>query len=126
MKVPMTSREDYLKAIYILHRDLGEVHSVDVANYLGISKPSVCQAVATLTSERYLDVDSKHVLILTRKGRKLAEDVYERNRFFFYHLIDIGVSRETAEEDACKMEHAISEESFRKLKEALGDPSTEK
>lgn len=126
MRVPMTSREDYLKAIYVLHRELGEVHSVDVANYLGISKPSVCQAVATLTSEHYLEVDSKHVLILTRKGRKLAKDVYEKNRFFLNHLLSIGVDQETAEEDACKMEHAISEESFLKLKEALGDPSEEK
>ena len=119
MRVPMTSREDYLKAILVLHKRTGEVHSVDVANYLGISKPSVCQAVSTLTSEKYLKVDEKHVLILTAKGKKLAEEIYERNRFFREYLISIGVDENVAAEDACRMEHAISEESFLKLKKAL-------
>ena len=120
MRVPMTSREDYLKAILVLYKQTGEVHSVDVANYLGISKPSVCQAVATLTSEKYLKVDDKHVLILTAKGKKLAEEIYERNRFFREYLISIGVDEKVAAEDACRMEHAISEESFLKLKETVG------
>ena len=125
MRVPMTSREDYLKAILVLHKQTGEVHSVDVANYLGISKPSVCQAVATLTSEKYLKVDDKHVLILTNKRRHLAEEIYERNRFFREYLISIGVDETVAAEDACRMEHAISEESFMKLKEAVGKKNEE-
>ena len=118
MKTYMTAREDYLKAIFVLRSKLGEVHSVDVARYLGITKPSVSQAVGILTKEGYLFVDKKHVLHLTERGEDRAEKVYDRHCFFTSHLISLGVNPTTAEEDACRMEHAISEESFQKLKEA--------
>ena len=118
MKTYMTAREDYLKAIFVLQNKLGEVHSVDVARYLGVSKPSVSQAVGVLTKEGYLFVDQKHVLHLTEYGEDTAEKVYDKHCFFSSHLISLGVNPTIAEEDACRMEHAISEESFQKLKEA--------
>ena len=115
----MTAREDYLKAILVLKNRLGEVHSVDVASYLGVSKPSVSHAVSVLTSEGYLTVDGKYVLHLTEQGQELAERIYERHCFFTEQLMAIGVNQKTAEEDACRLEHAISRESFEKLKEAV-------
>ena len=120
MKIYSTSREDYLKAILVLHKRLGEVHSVDVARYLGFSKPSVCHAVSLLTDEGYLEVDEGHVLHLTDKGQRLAERTYERHCFFAAHLISLGVDPTVAQEDACRLEHAISDESFQKLKEKFG------
>ena len=119
MKIYTTSREDYLKAILVLEMKLHEVHSVDVARYLGFSKPSVCHAVSHLTEEGFLVVDDEYVLRLTEKGRAIAERTYERHCFFTRQLMHLGVDEKTAQEDACRLEHAISDKSFRKLKEAL-------
>ena len=116
MKIYTTSREDYLKAILRLSRKHAQVHSVDVARYLGFSKPSVCHAVALLSSEGFLVMDEDHVLHLTEKGRDVAEKTYERHCFFTRQLMELGVDAKTAQEDACRMEHAISDESFEKLK----------
>ena len=120
MKIYTTSREDYLKAIYVLQRRNLEVHSVDVARYLGFSKPSVSNAVSRLTNEGFLYMDSDNALKLTDKGREVAEKTYERHCFFSKYLIRLGVDPATAMEDACRMEHAISDEAFEKLKAALG------
>ena len=120
MKIYSTSREDYLKAILVLKKKHGEVHSVDVARYLGFSKPSVCHAVSLLTNEGYLRVDDEYALHLTPKGQELADQTYERHCFFAAHLIKLGVDPRTALEDACRLEHAISQESFDKLKEQFG------
>ena len=119
MKIYMTAREDYLKAILVLHQRIGDVRSVDLARYLGFSKPSISQAVGILTSEGYLTVDGKHILKLTDKGRAVAEKIYERHCFFTRQLISIGVDPVTAEEDACRLEHAISDKSFEKLKSVI-------
>ena len=119
MKIYTTSREDYLKAILVLEKQKGSVHSVDVAQYLGFSKPSVCRAVANLVDDGYLEVSPHYLLELTGTGREIAEKTYERHCFFRDHLIAIGVDPKTAGEDACKLEHAISDESFAKLKEHL-------
>ena len=116
MKIYTTSREDYLKAILRLYHKNPEVHSVDVARYLGFSKPSVCHAVALLSSEGYLEMDDDHVLHLTDKGREIAERTFERHCFFTQQLMKLGVDAKTAQEDACRMEHAISDTSFEKLK----------
>ena len=121
MKIYTTSREDYLKAILVLQRRMGDVHSVDVARYLGFSKPSVCHAVALMTEEGYLMMDEDHTLLFTEKGREVAEKTYERHCFFTHHLISIGVDPVKAQEDACRLEHAISDESFQKLKEKFGE-----
>lgn len=113
------SQEDYLEAILILQNQHSEVLSVDVARHLNFSKPSVCHAVKQLKGKGFLEVYQDGTLHLTEEGRRLAEDVYERHRFFTEYLMGMGVSAKQAEEDACKMEHIISEESFRALKLGL-------
>lgn len=113
------SGEDYLEAILILEKKKGEVRSVDVARYMEVSKPSVCHAVSTLQNNGFLKMDKEHFLHLTEKGRQIAEMIYERHCFFTQELIAIGVNPETAETDACKIEHVISKESFDKLKAAM-------
>lgn len=120
MKIYTTSREDYLKAILVLQKEQGHVRSVDVAQYLGFSKPSVCRAVSNLTEGGYLEMDRHFFLHLTDAGQEIAEKTYERHCFFRDHLIAIGVDPTTAGEDACRMEHAISDESFTRLKEVFG------
>ena len=120
MKIYTTSREDYLKAVLVLQNKIGTVRSVDVARYLGFSKPSVSRAVATLTEGGYLFMDQDFILHLTPKGQEVAEKTYERHCFFTEQLTAIGVDLKTAEEDACRMEHAISDVSFQKLKEKFG------
>ena len=124
MKIYTTSREDYLKAILVLFQKNKEVHSVDVARYLGFSKPSVSRAVALLTSEGYLYMDDAYTLHLTEEGMKIAARTYERHCFFSEKLIALGVDPVVAQEDACRLEHAISEESFQKLKERFGAPGS--
>ena len=123
MKIPTTAREDYLKAILVLYNRLGMVRSVDVSRYLGVSKPSVCRAVATLSEGGFLYMDEDCFLHLTKEGLAIAETTYERHCFFTRHLMALGVDLKTAEEDACRLEHAISEKSFEKLKERL-EPDT--
>ena len=110
------SGEDYLETILILHREMGMVRSVDVARHMDVSKPSVCHAVAVLQEGGFLAVDGDHFLHLTEQGRIIAEKIYERHRFFTDRLIEAGVDPKTAESDACRIEHVISEETFRRLK----------
>lgn len=118
MKVFMTSREDYLKAILVLSREKAEVRSVDLAEYLGFSKASVSRAVSLLCSEGYLYVMG-HGLYLTEAGMSIAEQTYEKFCFFKEQLMGLGISSKLACEDACRLEHAISDVSFRKLRTAL-------
>ena len=112
------SGEDYLEAILVLHKKMGTVRSVDVARYMEVSKPSVCHAVATLKKGGFLLIDVDHFLHLTDLGREVAESTYEKHRFFTDRLIEAGVDPETAERDACRIEHVISEETFERLKVA--------
>ncbi len=122
MKINQTataSGEDYLETIFILQKQLGMVRSVDVARHMEVSKPSVCHAVAILRDGGFLRMDEDHFLHLTEVGREVAEKIYERHCFFTEQLIRAGVDPETAEADACRMEHAISGDSFDKLKEAV-------
>ena len=113
-----TSGEDYLESVLVLQKKLGMVRSVDVARHMGVSKPSVCVAVNTLKDGGFLTMDEEHFLHLTDVGRKVAEKIYERHCFFTEQLIAAGVDPKTAENDACRMEHAISAESFEKMKAA--------
>ena len=113
------SGEDYLEAILVLKKKLGMVRSVDVARHMEVSKPSVCHAVAVLRDGGFLTMDEDHFLHLTDVGREVAEKIYERHQFFTNRLIAAGVEPEQAEQDACRMEHAISDESFVKLKMAI-------
>ena len=112
------SGEDYLEAVLILQKKKGTVRSVDVARYLEVSKPSVCHAVATLRDGGFLTMDEDDSLHLTDVGRDVAEQTYEKHRFFTERLIEAGVNPDTAERDACRIEHVISDESFRCLKAA--------
>ena len=111
------SGEDYLETILILHMKMGMVRSVDVARHMGVSKPSVCHAVAVLQEGGFLAMDEDHFLHLTEVGKEIAGKIYERHRFFTDRLIEAGVDPKTAEADACRIEHVISDETFRRLKE---------
>ena len=112
------SGEDYLETILVLQKKLSIVRSVDVARHMEVTKPSVCHAVATLRDGGFLMMDEDHFLHLTDVGREVAEKIYERHRFFTEQLITAGVDPKTAEADACRIEHIISDESFDRLKEA--------
>ncbi|OUN10117.1 metal-dependent transcriptional regulator [Flavonifractor sp. An91] len=114
-----TSGEDYLEAVLVLQKEKGMVHSVDVARYLEVTKPSVCHAVATLRDGGFLTMDGDYFLHLTDIGREVAEQIYEKHRFFTERLIAAGVDPKTVEADACRIEHVISDESFQKLKKQL-------
>ena len=94
------------------------MRSVDVARHLEVTKPSVCHAVATLREGGFLTMDSGYFLHLTDVGREVAEQIYEKYRFFTDRLIEAGVDPATAEKDVCRMEHVISQESFEHLKNA--------
>ena len=112
------SGEDYLEAILVLHKKMGMVRSVDIARHMEVTKPSVCVAVNTLKDGGFLIMDENHFLHLTDIGREVAEKIYERHCFFTEQLIAAGVDPKTAEADACRIEHIISDESFSRLKEA--------
>ena len=119
MKIYTTSREDYLKAIYVLTKNHSDVHAVDVAKYLGFSRASVSNAVSLFRKEGYLTLDESYALVLTQAGMEIGKGTYEKHCFFAQQLIDLGVDEKTANEDACRLEHAISDISFNKLKEKL-------
>lgn len=112
------SGEDYLETILVLQKKLGMVRSVDVARHMEVSKPSVCHAVATLRDGGFLMMDEDHFLHLTDVGREVAERIYERHCFFTEQLIAAGVDPKTAEADACRIEHTISQDSFEKIRRA--------
>ena len=112
------SGEDYLEAVLVLQKQKGMVHSVDIARHMDVSKPSVCHAVATLKDGGFLTMDDGFFLHLTNIGREVAEQIYEKHRFFTERLIAAGVDPETAEADACRIERVISDESFQCLKSA--------
>ena len=113
------SGEDYLEAILVLQKKSGIVRSVDLARHMGFSKPSISHAVGVLKNGGFLTVDEDGYLNLTNAGREVAEKIYERHQFFTEQLVAVGVDRETAERDACRIEHVISDTSFQKLKEKM-------
>ena len=114
-----SSMEDYLEAVFMLQQKNGYARCVDVAEYLGVTKPSVSRAVKELSKNKYLLKKEDGTLSLTKQGLQLAEQIYEKHRFFTERLIAAGVDRKTAEHDACNIEHAISAEAFQKLKNSL-------
>ena len=113
------SGEDYLEAILMLQKEKGMVRSVDVARHMDVSKPSVCHAVNTLKDGGFLVMGGDRFLHLTDVGRDVAEKTYEKHCFFTRLLVEAGVEPKTAEQDACRMEHAISDDSFQKIKSGL-------
>ena len=110
------SGEMYLEAIYVLTNKNGYVRSIDISEYLGYSKPSVSRAMGILRKGEYISVDKDGSITLTASGLEIAEKIYERHTLLTKLLIHIGVSEDVATEDACKLEHAISDESFEALK----------
>ena len=111
------SAENYLEAILVLMQKNGQVRSIDVAHYTGFSKPSISRAVGLLRDNGYVSIDQNGLLNLTEAGLKIAETIYERHTVLTELLTKLGVSPETAAEDACRIEHVISAETFDKLKE---------
>ena len=114
------SGEMYLETIYILTENNPHVRSIDVCDYMGFSKPSVSRAIGLLKSGGYVTVDADGYLTLTDSGREVAEKVYERHKLVTEFLMSLGVSEKTATDDACKIEHHLSDESFEALKRHIG------
>ena len=111
------SMENYLETIYVLNQETGFVRSVDIATALGFSKPSVSNAIKKLKADDYVQMEEKGRIVLTEKGFAVAKQTYEKHCVISGLLMHIGVSEATALEDACRMEHCISEETFLCMKQ---------
>lgn len=110
------SAENYLETILVLKNRNGAVRSIDIANELGFSKPSVSVAMKNLRENGYIEVDSSGYITLLDSGRQIAEKIYERHTTISKWLMSIGVDEKNAVEDACRIEHIISSESFEAIK----------
>ena len=119
------SGEMYLESIYVLHNEKGAVRSIDIAEYMNFSKPSVSIAMKNLREKKYIDVDDNGYITLTDAGLKQAEIVLEKHTILSNWLIGLGVNPETALEDACRMEHDISEESYAAIKAFISKNTSE-
>lgn len=119
------SAENYLETVLMLRQRKGFVRSIDIANEMGFSKPSVSIAMKNLKENGYITIDDGGMISLTDKGREIAEKTYERHTLFTEWLIRLGVSPDVAAEDACRMEHAVSEESFAAIKNFVQQNITE-
>lgn len=115
------SGEMYLEAIYVLSKKQNSVHAIDISQHLGYSKPSVSRAMGLLKSGGYITVDEENHIHLTEEGRTVAEKIYERHDILSKMLISLGVPEKTAITDACRLEHAISDESFAAIKAHFTD-----
>ena len=115
------SGEMYLEAILVLSQKNGFVRSIDVSEYLGYSKPSVSRAVGILKKGDYIRMEKDGSLTLTESGKAIAEKIFERHTVLSRLLVKLGVSEETANADACKLEHAISDESFEAIKRHMAE-----
>ncbi len=109
------SGEMYLETILVLTNEKEGVHAIDISEHMGFSKPSVSRALGLLKKEALIVVDGDGHITLTREGRALAETIYARHRVLTALLVHLGVDEETASADACRMEHAISDETFRAI-----------
>lgn len=110
------SAEDYLETILILHNKKGMVRSIDIANEMGFSKPSVSVAMKNLRENAYIEVSAEGYITLLPKGREIADKIYERHTLLTDWLVALGVDPQVAAEDACRIEHVISAESFAAIK----------
>ena len=113
------SAEDYLEAILRLRESKGVVRSVDISLLLGVTKPSVSFAMKKLRENEYIQMDAENLITLTEKGEEIAMRIYDRHKTIMSFLVKIGVDETVAREDACKLEHDISEESFNALRKHL-------
>ena len=110
------SAEDYLETILILHERKGSVRSIDIANEMGFSKPSVSVAMKNLRENGYIQVDESGHITLTQMGYDVADKIYERHKVVSEYFVLLGVAPETAAQDACKIEHILSNDSFQAIK----------
>ena len=110
------SIEDYLETILSLQKKLGQVRSIDIANEMNFSKPSVSVAMKNLREKGFITTDNSGHILLTESGQKQAEDVLEKHTILTNWLVSLGVDKEIAQEDACRMEHDMSDETFMALK----------
>lgn len=123
--VPNESAENYLETILILSRKLPVVRSVDIANELGFKKSSISIAMKNLREKELITVSDAGFINLTKAGREIADMIYERHEFLTFWLTKLGVDPEIAAEDACKMEHVVSKESFQAIKNFVASAQTE-
>lgn len=121
-----SSAEDYLETILVLHQEKGKVRSVDVANRLGYSKPSISVAMKNLKASGDIDIDDHGYINLTDKGRAIAENIYERHLLLTRLFISLGVSPDVARADSCRIEHVISQETFDRIKDHVNKYLSEK
>ncbi|MBR2902875.1 MAG: metal-dependent transcriptional regulator [Clostridia bacterium] len=121
-----SSAEDYLETILVLHQEKGKVRSVDVANRLGYSKPSISVAMKNLKASGDIDIDDHGYINLTDKGRAIAENIYERHLLLTRLFISLGVSPDVARDDSCRIEHVISQETFDRIKDHVNKYLSEK
>lgn len=119
MKLLTDSNEDYLEAIYILKLKNDKVRSIDVAKYLNVTKPGVNKAMNVLKENNLINKDHYGAIYLTEKGEKIAKNIYKKHITVKEFLIKLGVDEETSEIDCCKIEHVISETTFRAIKNYL-------
>ena len=117
----LESGQMYLESLYILSLESDMVRAIDIGNYLGYSKPSVSRALVLLKNEGYIDKDSHGFLHLTEKGKQIAESVYERHEVLTELFIMMGVDMETADQDACRVEHYIGDKTFAAVKAYVKD-----
>ena len=110
------SVEDYLETILSLQKKLGQVRSIDIANEMNFSKPSVSVAMKNLREKGFITTDNSGHILLTESGKKQAEDVLEKHTILTNWLVSLGVNQEIAQKDACRMEHDMSDETFMALK----------
>jgi Mn-dependent DtxR family transcriptional regulator len=111
------SGEMYLESIYMLTKSKGSVRSIDIVEYMNYSKPSVSRAVKLLKNGEFILIDEHGYITLTQSGREVAEKIVERHTLISSFLVSLGVNKTTASEDACKIEHVISDESFNAIKQ---------
>ena len=109
----------YLETIRVLSEQMENVRSIDICHKMGFSKPSVSRAMKNLKAEDYIDIDSSGYITLKEKGLAIADKIYERHKVLTSYFVDIGVSPKTAEDDACRIEHVISDETFSKIKDVM-------
>ena len=109
----------YLESIHVLSQEKENVRSIDICRKMGFSKPSVSRAMKNLKAEGYIDIDENGYITLKEKGLAIADKIYERHRILTQYFVNIGVSPQVAEDDACRIEHVISDETFSKIKEEM-------
>ena len=115
------SKEMYLETILLLSKKSGTVRSIDISEYMGYSKPSVSRAMSILKDEGYIEADYRDGIVLTEKGKKKASEVYDRHKTLTKMFEALGVDKETAADDACKIEHCISDKTFSAIKKHFLD-----